>query len=186
MKLLRKTIRGLLLESYGGYDKLTREENFELRLLGHDKNHIDINNSLSVSKAFEHYSEPCSMPLYRGVYNTESRILESSKVGDIIQLGRVTSLSENESIGMKWAKRNRQNMIELVPGAEGFNLAALIVHYYDKWEAEDPYDFKMQDGDWPRQVAQKEAEWLMAADATYEVLDISQRDGVNVYRLRMV
>ena len=186
MKLLRQTIRRLILEAFDSYDKLTRDEQLDLRLMGHDKGHIDLENSTAIKKAFQYYSEMCNAPLYRGVYNTETRILEGSQVGDTFQLGRVTSLSENESEGIKFAKRNRGNMIELVPGAIGFNLAAIIVQWYDAWEARYPRDFEEQMADHPRKVAKDEAEWLMPADATYELLDISERGGVTVYKLQMV
>lgn len=183
MKLLRQTIRRILLETFDSYDKLTPDENLELRLMGHDKSHIDLNNNVAIAKAFQYYSEVCNMPLYRGVYNTETRILEALEIGDTFQLGRVTSLSENEGIGIKFAKRNLGNMIELVPGATGFSLAGIMIQRYNAWEARDPYDFKMQDGEFQRHVAQKEAEWLMPADTTYELLDISERDGVTVYKI---
>ena len=93
MKLLRQAIRRILLEAFDSYDKLTPDENLELRLMGHDKSHIDLNNNVAIAKAFQHYSEVCDMPLYRGVYNTETRILESLEVGDTFQFGRVTSLA---------------------------------------------------------------------------------------------
>ena len=95
MKLLREAIRRILLESFDSYDKLTREENLELRLMGHDKSHIDLNNNVAISKAFQHYSEVCDMPLYRGIYEPELRILENTPPGSTFQLGRVTSFSEN-------------------------------------------------------------------------------------------
>ena len=44
----------------------------------------------------------------------------------------------------------------------------------------------MQDGDYQRMVAQKEAEWLMPADTTYKLLDISEEDGVTIYKIEMV
>ena len=186
MKLLRKTIRKILLEAFGSYDKLTRDENLELRMMVHDKSHIDLNNNVAIAKAFKHYSEVCNVPLYRGVYNTETRILESLEIGDTFQFGRVTSLSENENIGIKFAKRNRQNLVELVAGAEGFSLAKLVIQRYNQWEARDQRDFEMQDGNFQRSVVMKEAEWLMPGDATYELLDISERDGLTVYKIRMV
>lgn len=186
MKQLRHLIRKILIESFDSYGKLTREEKLELRLMGHDKSHIDLENNTAIKKAFQYYSEVCNVPLYRGVYNTETRILEGLEVGDTFQLGRVTSLSENESEGIWFAKRNRGNMIELVAGATGFNLAAIIVQWYDAWEARDPRDFKEQMADHPRSVAIEEAEWLMPGNATYELLDISERDGVTVYNIRMV
>ena len=105
MKLLRKTIRRILLETFDSYDKLTREENLELRLMGHDKSHIDLNNNVAIAKAFQYYSEVCNVPLYRGVYEPEVRILETVEPGGTFQLGRVTSYSENEAIGIKFAKR---------------------------------------------------------------------------------
>ena len=117
MTLIRQTIRKILLESFDSYDKLTRDENLELRMMVHDKSHIDLNNNVAIAKAFQHYSEVCNVPLYRGVYNIETRILESLEIGDTFQFGRVTSLSENESIGIKFAKRNLGNMVELVAGA---------------------------------------------------------------------
>ena len=151
-----------------------------------NKCHIDLNNNVAIAKAFQHYSEACNMPLFRGVYNTETRILEGLQVGDTFQLGRVTSLSENESIGMRWAKRNRGNMIELVAGAIGFNLAGIMIQRYNAWEAKNPSDFRMQDGEYQRQVSIDEAEWLMPADTTYELLDISEKDGVTVYKIKTV
>lgn len=186
MKLLRQAIRRILLEAFDSYDKLTPDENLELRLMGHDKSHIDLNNNVAIAKAFQHYSEVCDVPLYRGVYNTETRILEGLEVGDTFQFGRVTSLSENESIGLKFAKRNLGNMVELVAGATGFSLAGIMIQRYNEWEARDPNDFEMQDGEYQRMVAQKEAEWLMPADTTYELLDISEKDGVTIYKIEVV
>jgi len=186
MNKRKYSLKKMLLESFGSYDKLTKDENLELRLMGHDKSHIDLNNNVAIAKAFQHYSEVCDMPLYRGVYNTETRILQSLEVGDTFQFGRVTSLSENENIGIKFAKRNLGNMVELVPGAMGFRLAGIMIQRYDAWEARDPNDFAMQDGEYQREVAQKEAEWLMPADTTYELLDISERDGVTVYKIKAV
>ena len=186
MTLIRQTIRKILLESFDSYDKLTRDENLELRMMVHDKSHIDLNNNVAIAKAFQHYSEVCNVPLYRGVYNIETRILESLEIGDTFQFGRVTSLSENESIGIKFAKRNLGNMVELVAGAEGFNLSHLVIQRYNQWEARDPYDFKMQDGDFQRHVAQKEAEWLMPADTTYELLSITEKDGIIIYKIKSI
>ena len=186
MNKRKYSLKRMLLESFDSYDKLTPDENLELRLMGHDKSHIDLNNNAAIAKAFQHYSEVCNMPLYRGVYNTETRILEGLEVGDTFQLGRVTSLSENEGIGIKFAKRNRGNMIELVAGAKGFCLAGIMIQRYNAWEARDPNDFEMQDGEYQRSVAQKEAEWLMPADTTYKLLDISERDGVVVYKIEEV
>ena len=50
MKLLRETIRRILFEMFDSYDKLTRDENLELRLMGHDKSHIDLNNNVAIAK----------------------------------------------------------------------------------------------------------------------------------------
>ena len=186
MKLLRETIRKILLEAFDSYDKLTADENLELRLMGHDKSHIDLNNNVAIAKAFEHYSEVCNVPLYRGVYEPEVKILESIEPGDTFQLGRVTSLSENENIGIKFANRNLGSMIELVPGAEGFNLAGIMIQKYNSWEARDPNDFKMQDGEFQRSVAQKESEWLLPADTTYVLLDVSESNGLTVYKIKTV
>ena len=125
------------------------------------------------------------MPLYRGVYNTETGILEGLEIGDTFQFGRVTSYSENEKIAKKFAKLG--NMVELMPGATGcFSLVGLIVHRFNEWEARDPNDFEMQDGDWRRESALREAEWLLPNDATYELLDIFERDGLTVYKIRKV
>ena len=185
MNVLRKTIRRILLESFDSYDKLTREENMELRMMQHDKGHIKLEDNVAISKAFQHYSETSTMPLHRGVYNTETRILQSLQIGDTFQFGRVTSLSENFKIAHKFAKLG--NMIELAPGAEGcFSLVGLIVHRFNAWEARDPRDFKMQDGDWRRGSALREAEWLMPADTTYELLDVIEREGKTVYKIKTV
>lgn len=182
MKLLRQMIRRILLESFDSYDKLTKDEQIELRMMEHSKAHINLENNVAIAKAFRYYSETTSMPLYRGVYNTETRILESLQVGDTFQLGRVTSLSESFKIAKRFAKLG--NMIELASGTEGcFSLVGLIVNDLNQWEAKDPRDFKEQDGDWRRDAALREAEWLMPADATYKLLDISERDGVTVYKI---
>lgn len=186
MRLLRQTIRSILLESFDSYDKLTHNEKLELTFMGHDKSHIDLNNNAAIAKAFQHYSEVCNMPLYRGVYRTETRILQGTQIGDTFSFGRVTSLSEKESIGLHWAKSNYGNMIELVPGARGFNLTAQMLHWYDEWKARNRRDFMMQDGEYQREVAEIEKEWLIRGDATYELLDISERDGVTVYKIEMV
>ena len=185
MKLLRRTIRRILLEAFESYDKLTPDENLELRMMEHDKGHINLENNVALEKAFRYYSETSTMPLYRGVYNTETRILQSLQVGETFQLGRVTSLSENFEIAKGFAKLG--NMIELEPGAEGcFSLVGLIVHRFDEYKKRDPYDYKMQDGEWRRQSALREAEWLLPADATYQLLDISERDGKVVYKIKKV
>ena len=63
---------------------------------------------------------------------------------------------------------------------------ALRIQRYNQWEARDQRDFEMQDGNFQRSVVMKEAEWLMPGDATYELLDISERDGLTVYKIRMV
>ena len=75
-------------------------------------------------------------------------------------------------------------MIELVAGATGFSLAGIMIQRYNAWEARDPYDFKMQDGEFQRSVAQKEAEWLMPADTTYELLGITEKDGIIIYKIK--
>lgn len=186
MNKSKYSLKKMLLETFDSYDKLTKDENLELRLMGHDKSHIDLNNNVAIAKAFQHYSEVCDMPLYRGVYNTETKILESLQVGDTFDFGRVTSLSENEGIGTKFAKRNLGNMVELVPGARGFNLAGIMIQRYNAWEARDPRDFAMQDGEYQRDVAVKEAEWLLPAETTYKLLDISERDGITVYKIKAV
>ena len=132
MKLLRETIRRILLETFDSYDKLTKDENIELRMMEHSKDHINLENNVAIAKAFRYYSETSSMPLYRGVYNTETRILESLQIGDTFQLGRVTSLSESFRIAKRFAKLG--NMIELEPGAEGcFSLVGLIVDDLNQW-----------------------------------------------------
>ena len=77
-------------------------------------------------------------------------------------------------------------MVELVAGATGFSLAGIMIQRYNEWEARDPNDFEMQDGEYQRMVAQKEAEWLMPADTTYELLDISEKDGVTIYKIEVV
>ena len=172
--------------TFENYDKLTPDENLELRMMEHSKDHVeDLENSVALAKAFQYYSETSISPLYRGVYNTETRILESLEIGDTFQFGRVTSLSVNEKIAKRFAKLG--NMIELVPGADGcFNLAGLIVDRFDKWEAKNPTDFEMQDGPWRRDSALREAEWLLPMDTTYELLDISERDGLTVYKIKTV
>ena len=182
MKLLQETISRILLETFGSYDKLTRDENLELRMMEHSKDHIDLENNVAIAKAFQYYSEACEVPLYRGIYEPEARILEDLQVGDTFQLGRVTSLSENIKVAKKFAELGR--MVELVPGAEGFSLVALIVNRFNEWEARDPRDFEMQDGDWRRGSALREAEWLMPGDTTYELLGASERDGMTVYKIR--
>ena len=185
---IRRLVRDIIKESFSfdNYDKLTKDENLELRLMGHDKSHIDLNNNVALAKAFQYYSEVCDMPLFRGIYEPEVRILESIEPGDTFQLGRVTSYSENEGIGIKFAKRNVGCMVELVPGSKGFSLAGIMIQRYNAWEARDPYDFKMQDGEFQRHVAQKEAEWLMPYDTTYELLGVSERDGLTVYKIKTV
>ena len=185
MRLLRETIRRILLEAFDSYDKLTDDENLELRMMEHSKDHINLENNVAIAKAFQYYSETSTVPLYRGVYNTETRILEGLQVGDTFQFGRVTSLSENFNVAKKFAKLG--NMVELAPGAEGcFSLVGLIVHRFDEYKKRDPYDYKMQDGEWRRQSALREAEWLLPADATYQLLDISERDGKVVYKIKKV
>ena len=77
-------------------------------------------------------------------------------------------------------------MIELVPGAIGFSLVGLIVHRFNEWEARDPRDFEMQDGDWRRGSALREAEWLISGDTTFELLEVIKNDGHVVYRVRAV
>ena len=77
-------------------------------------------------------------------------------------------------------------MIELVPGAKGFSLVGLLVHRFDEWKARDPRDFEMQDGDWRREAALKEAEWLIPGDTTFELLETTERSGLTVYRIRTV
>jgi len=185
MKLLRETIRRILLETFDSYDKLTKDENIELRMMEHSKDHINLENNVAIAKAFRYYSETSSMPLYRGVYNTETRILESLQIGDTFQLGRVTSLSESFRIAKRFAKLG--NMIELEPGAEGcFSLVGLIVDDLNQWEAKDPRDFKEQDGEWRRDAALREAEWLLPEDATYKLLEVIDVDGITVYKIKKV
>ena len=185
MKLLRETIRRILLEAFDSYDKLTRDENLELRMMEHDKGHINLENNVALEKAFRYYSETSTVPLYRGVYNTETRILESLQVGDTFKFGRVTSLSENFNVAKGFAKLG--NMIELMPGAEDcFSLVGLIVHRFNEWEARDPADFEMQDGAWRRGSALREAEWLISGDTTFQLLDISERDGKVVYKIKTI
>ena len=186
MKLLRKTIRTILLESFGSYDQLTHNEKLELTFMGHDKSHIDLNTSTAIAKAFKHYSEVCNMPLYRGVYRTETRILQGTQIGDTFSFGRVTSLSEKESIGLHWAKSNYGNMIELVSGARGFNLTAQMLQWYDEWKARNRRDFMMQDGEYQREVAEIEKEWLMHQTTKYTLLDVYEKGGVTVYKIEMV
>ncbi len=185
MRLLRETIRRILLEAFDSYDKLTDDENLELRMMEHSKDHINLENNVAIAKAFQYYSETSTVPLYRGVYNTETRILEGLQVGDTFQLGRVTSLSENFNVAKNFAKLG--NMIELAPGAEGcFSLVGLIVHRFNEWEAMDPRDFEMQDGDWRRDAALKEAEWLISGDTTFQLLGVEERDGKVIYKIKTV
>ena len=185
MNLIRQTIRRILLESFDSYDKLTRDENLELRMMQHSKSHIEIENNPAIEKAFQYYSETSTVPLYRGIYIEEVRIIENLQLGDTFQLGRVTSLSENFKIAKRFAKLGK--VIELVPGAtECFSLVSLIVHRFNEWEARDPRDFKEQDGDWQRGSALREAEWLVPEDMTFELLDISERDGIIIYKIKSI
>ena len=75
-------------------------------------------------------------------------------------------------------------MIELVPGAEGcFSLVGLIVHRFDEYKKRDPYDYKMQDGEWRRESALREAEWLIPGNKTFKLLEITERDGIIIYKV---
>ena len=184
---IRKLVRHIIKESlsFDSYDKLTPEENLELRMMEHDKSHIHLENNVAIEKAFQYYSETSTMPLYRGIYEPEAQILEGVQTGDTLQLGRVTSLSENPKVAKKFATLGK--MIELIPGAEGcFSLVGLIVHRFNKWEARDPRDFDMQDGDWRRNSALREAEWLLPENTIYELLEVIDVDGITVYRIKTV
>ena len=184
MRLLRETIRRILLESFDSYDKLTPEENLELRMMEHSKDHINIENNVAISKAFQYYSEPCTKPLYRGIYEPEVRIIENLQPGDTFQLGRVTSLSENFEIAKRFAELDK--IIELAPGAKGFSLVGLIVHRFNEWEARDPRDFEMQDGDWRRGSALRESEWLIPEDTTFKLLEVVEQEDKLIYKLETV
>ena len=78
MILLRETIRRILLETFDSYDKLTRDENLELRMMEHSKDKIDLENNVAIAKAFQYYSETCEAPLYRGIYEPEVEYLKIS------------------------------------------------------------------------------------------------------------
>ena len=184
MKKLRQYIRKILLESFKSYDKLSPEENLELRMMEHSKDHINLDNNVAIAKAFQYYSETCEVPLYRGIYEPEARILENLQSGDTFELGRVTSLSENINVAKKFATLGK--MIELAPGAEGFSLVGLIVHRFNEWEARDPRDFEFQDGDWRRSSALRESEWLIPENATFKLLEITERDGIIIYKIESI
>ena len=185
MKYLRQCIRNILLESFNSYDKLSKEENLELRMLEHSKEHVNLDNNVAIAKAFQYYSETTTMPLYRGIYGPEERIISNLQSGDTFKLGRVTSLSENFSIAKRFASLNK--MIELVPGAKGcFSLAGLLTNWFDTWTAKDPYDYEMQDGDWRKESALREAEWLIPGNTTFKLLEIKEKDGIIIYKVESI
>jgi hypothetical protein len=181
---LRRIVRQQLIEQ-ATYDQFSEDDVEELSYLLHDKGHTDLNNNDAIAKAFRLYGETTTMPLYRGVYKVEAQILQSKKIGDTFQLGRVTSFSENKNIAQGFASQGI--MIEVVPGAEGcFNLMAFHVDFLNKVEAESPESFDMIDGDYQREESRREAEWLFPADAIYELLDTPEEGGFMVYKVKKV
>ena len=178
-------VENLIMESakFSSYDAFTKEENLDLRMMEHDKGHIDLENNSAIAKAFQVYSEITTVSLFRGIYNTETRMLSNMQPGDTFRFGRVTSLSENFEIAKKFAKNKK--IVELVPGTEGcFSFVDFLVDYYDGWKRKNPMDYEMQDGEWRKGSAEREAEWLVSGDTQFQLLDVAERDGMTVYKIK--
>ncbi|HBQ61876.1 MAG TPA: hypothetical protein DD671_20305 [Balneolaceae bacterium] len=103
--------------------------------------------------------------------------------GDTFRFGRVTSLSENFEIAKKFAINKK--IVELVPGTKGcFSFVDFLVDYYDGWKRKDPMDYEMQDGEWRKGSAEREAEWFVSGDTQFQLLDVVERDGMTVYKIK--
>ena len=190
MKHLRQYIRNILLNEakFNDYSAFTPEERRDLKLMEHDKDHVDIENNAGLAKAFKLYSETTTVPLYRGIYDVERTLLSGKNPGDVFQFGRITSMSENYAVAKKFAKRNQTNtIIELTPGAPGcFSLVGFLVHRYETWEEMDKYDYQMQDGDWRKESAEREAEWFLQGGANFQLLEITQQGEITIYKIKSV
>ncbi len=177
-------VENVIMESakFSSYDAFTREENLDLRMMEHDKGHINLEKNSAITKAFQVYSETTTVSLFRGIYNTETKMFSNMQPGDTFRFGRVTSLSENFEIAKKFGYGK---MVELVPGTEGcFSFVDFLVDYYDGWKRKDPMDYEMQDGDWRKGSAEREAEWFVSGDTQFQLLDVAERDGKIVYKIK--
>ena len=154
-----------------------------LMYLIHDKEHAMNNNKKEPQLDFVFNlvkNNKSNVKLYRGLYLPEVKILNELKEGDVIELKKYKSFSEDESFAKHFANKSKSFMM-LTEHIDGFNYWKFGIYAFNDLKKNDPSAYNASDGDYMIESFEEEKEWIFDFDSKFKLDKKEEKNGYTYY-----